>query len=57
MGSRRRNIIVPDDLWAAAILAAARQTLESGQQVSVSDIIRDALADKLAEHYDSGDSR
>jgi len=44
---RRRNVWFPDDLWAAAVKAAAQRTLDTGEQVSAADVIRDALAKDL----------
>ncbi len=40
MASRRRNILIDDDLWAAAVRAAAQRTLDSGERVTVSDVVR-----------------
>lgn len=44
---RRRNLWFPDDLWTAVVKAAAHETLETGDQVSVADYIRRAVSDKL----------
>ena len=43
MASRRRNILIDDELWAAAVRAAAQQALDSGKRVTVSDLVRQAI--------------
>lgn len=44
----RRNITIPPSLWAAVIEAAARETIQTGEQVSASEWIRRAVRDRLA---------
>lgn len=44
---RRRNLWLPDDLWAAVIEAAAREAIKSGEQVSASEWIRRAILKSL----------
>jgi Arc/MetJ-type ribon-helix-helix transcriptional regulator len=47
---RRRNIWLPDDLWAAVIEAAARETIATGRQVSAAEYIRRAVDERLERH-------
>lgn len=44
---QRRNIWLPDDLWAAVIEAAARETIKTGEQVGASEWIRRAITQAL----------
>lgn len=45
----RRNIMMSDDLWRAAQLAAIRESVKRGESVSVSEWVRDAMETKLAK--------
>jgi len=45
--SRRRNIYLPDELWRRVVEAAARLSLATGEQVSASEWIRDAIEQRL----------
>ena len=46
---RRRNIWLPDDLWAAVIEAAAHETVRTGERITASEWIRRAIAGRLAK--------
>ena len=39
----RRNLYLPDDLWAAMQKRAAKISRETGERVSMSEVLRDAL--------------
>lgn len=45
--STKRNLMIPDALWEAAIQSALRESVERGHYVSVSEWIRDAMLKKL----------
>ena len=49
MSGRRRSIWIGDNLWAAVVKAAAQQALESGERVTVSEWIRQAIEDQLPD--------
>ena len=43
MAGRRRSIWIPDALWAAAVQAAARETIRVENPVNVSEFIRRSI--------------
>ena len=49
---RRRNIWLPDEVWAAVVEAAAHDTLSTGEQISASEWIRRAIAKDLTDRLD-----
>lgn len=44
----RRNITIPPKLWREVVMAAARETARTGDQVSASAWIRQAIKDRLS---------
>ena len=45
--SRRRNVVVPDELWARAVEAVAVEMYRTGEALSVSEYVRRALVEKI----------
>lgn len=46
---RRRNLWFPDELWAAVVERAAKETVRTGEQISVSEWVRRAVSSSLSE--------
>jgi len=44
---RRRNVVIPDALWARAVEAVAVEMYRTGEALSVSEYVRRALAEKI----------
>lgn len=44
----RRNIAIPQSMWDNVVEAAAREQIETGERVSISEWIRRAIRERLA---------
>ena len=51
--SRRRNVWVADELWAAVVEAAALETVADGGRVTTSEWVRRALRERLERYGDA----
>ena len=49
----RRNIMMPDALYFAAVQAALSESVERGHHITTSEWIRDAMLKKLGRKDDS----